>query len=100
MVCYLSCMISIVFIVAMVYFYSTTYNNKNLEHNKAVFSQDLQKIHARISHERMRISITGYLLGVVLSLLIIFYNTHIKKVSMKTMSLVFTVIATCFLTNY
>jgi hypothetical protein len=100
MVCYLSFMVSIVFIVGMVYFYSMTYNNKNLQYNKEIFSQDLQKLYARIANERMHISINGYLLGVIFSLLIIFYNIHIKKSSMDAISLVCTVMATCFFTNY
>jgi len=93
-------MVSIVFVVGMIYFYGMTYNDKNLQHNKEIFSQDLQKLYARIVNERMHISINGYLLGVIFSLLIIFYNIHIKKSSMGALSLVCTVMATCFLTNY
>lgn len=100
MVCYLSLMVSIVFVVGMIYFYGMTYNDKNLQNNKEIFSQDLQKLYARIANERMHISINGYLLGVIFSLLIIFYNIHIKKSSMSALSLVCTVMATCFLTNY
>jgi hypothetical protein len=40
------------------------------------------------------------MIGFVISLFIIFYNLQIKGVKMNTFSLVCTVMATCFLTNY
>ena len=48
----------------------------------------------------MTISYYGYGLGLLFSLLIIFYNVKIKANKMNTFPLVCTVIATCFLTNY
>jgi hypothetical protein len=58
-------------------------------------SQDLQERYDKIARERMLISCQGYLAGVILSLFIIFY----KKIK-NPYSLVCTVMATCFLTNY
>lgn len=40
------------------------------------------------------------MLGFILSLFIIFYNLNFKRVRMNNTSLVCTVMATCFLTNY
>ena len=98
MVCNMSCMISMIFIIGMIYFYSMTYNNAVVKKYKGSLSSDLQKRYDSISKERMMISCQGYALGFFLSLLIIFYNLQIKGV--KNFPLVCTVMATCFLTNY
>ena len=56
-----------------------------------------QQRYEKITDERKKISYHGYILGLFLSILILFYNIRIK---MHTISLVCTVMATCFLTNY
>jgi uncharacterized protein YacL len=91
-------MISTFFIIGMIYFYSMTYNNAVVTKYKSSLSSDLQKKYDAISKERMMISYQGYILGLCLSLVIIFYNLQIKGV--KNFPLVCTVMATCFLTNY
>ena len=91
MACTVSCMISAVFIIGMIYFY----NRRDKSHYKEKMSKDLQDRYDNIVKERMLISGQGYVAGVILSLLIIFYR-GIKN----PFSLVCTVMATCFLTNY
>jgi len=93
-------MISAVFIIGMIYFYNRTNKSEIVKHYKEKLSSDLQKRYDNISEERKKISIYGYILGFILSLLIVFYNLHFKRVRMNNTSLVCTVMATCFLTNY
>jgi len=100
MACVISCAISTIFIIGMIYFYNMTNKSKIVKHYKDFLPTDLKIRYEKISEERMRISIYGYLLGFILSLFIIFYNFRIKKVKMNNISLVCTVVATCFLTNY
>lgn len=100
MACKISCMISAVFIIGMIYFYNKTDKSSIVKKYKSVLSPDLQKRYDKISNERMTISYQGYILGVILSLGIIFYNLKIKGTKIGTTSLVCTVIATAFLTNY
>ena len=100
MPCTISCMISAVFIIGMIYFYNMTDKSTILKHYKEKLSSDLQKRYDKIAKERMTISYYGYALGVILSLIIIFYNLKIKGAKMTTFALVCTVMATCFLTNY
>ena len=100
MVCAVSCMISTIFIVGMIYFYNMTNKSEIVKHYKSSLSSDLQKRYDNISDERRRISIHGYILGLILSLFIIFYNLKIKGLHMRTFSLVCVVMATCFVTNY
>lgn len=100
MPCAISCMISAIFIIGMIYFYNMTDENKIVKQYKSSLSSDLQNLYKKISRERMIISYQGYALGVVISLGIIFYNLKIKSLKMNSSSLVCTVVATSFITNY
>lgn len=100
MACSLSCVISAIFIIGMIYFYNLSDKSKIVRHYKYSLPTDLQKRYEKITKERMSISYQGYALGVILSLGIIFYNLKIKGNKLNNISLVCTVIATAFLTNY
>jgi len=100
MACVISCMISTVFVISMIYFYNLTDKSTIVKHYKSSLSSDLQKRYEKISKERTDISYKGYILGVILSLGIIFYNLKIKHSKMNTTSLVCIVVATAFVTNY
>ena len=100
MLCTISCMISAVFIIGMIYFYNMTNKSEIVKHYKSSLPSDLQKRYDNISQERMKISVYGYIYGFILSLFIIFYNLKFKGIKMNTFALVCTVMSTCFLTNY
>lgn len=100
MACVISCMISAIFIIGMIYFYNMTDKSAIVKHYKSSLSSDLQNRYDKISKERIMISYQGYALGIILSLGIIFYNLKIKGSRMNTTALVCTVIATAFITNY
>ena len=100
MACAISCMVSAIFIIGMIYFYNMTDKSEIVKHYKSSLSSDLQKRYDKISKERLMISYQGYAFGVILSLGIIFYNLKIKGKKMSNTSLVCTVIATAFVTNY
>ena len=100
MPCSISCMISGVFIIGMIYFYNMTDKSEIVKHYKEKLSVPLQKRYEKITEERKMISYYGYGLGLILSLFIIFYNTKMRGYKMNTFSLVCMVMAVCFLTNY
>ena len=100
MPCAISCMISVIFIIGMIYFYNMTEKNIIVNNYKSSFSSDLQQRYTKISNERMNISYKGYILGIFFSFGIIFYNLKIKSLKMNTFSLVCTVVVTSFITNY
>ena len=100
MACSISCAISAIFIIGMIYFYNLTDKSAIVKHYKEKLPKDLQIRYEKIARERMMISYRGYGLGVLLSLVIIFYNIQIKSYKMNAFALVCTVMATCFLTNY
>jgi hypothetical protein len=78
----------------MIYFYNATDKSEIVKQYKATLPADLQKKYEEITAERRNISYQGYGLG-LLSFVILY---HRRK--MNTISLVCTVMATCFLTNY
>lgn len=94
MACAISCMISAIFIIGMIYFYSMTEKSEIVKQYKKQLTPELQKRYEKITKERMTISFHGYGLGLILSFFIIYLRKR------RTFSLVCTVMATCFLTNY
>ena len=100
MACAISCTISAIFIIGMIYFYYVTDKNEIVKLYKQHLPSELQNRYEKISKERMQISIYGYIFGFILSLLIILYNVKIKKNKLTSISLVCIVMATSFVTNY
>jgi hypothetical protein len=98
MVCSITCSISAVFIVGMIYFYNATRTNKTVQQYQTTLNAQQRIAYEAIAKERLHISIQGYVLGFVLSLLIILYNQSKKQ--FKPTSVVCLVLATSFLTNY
>ena len=95
MPCCVSCAISCIFLIGMIYFYNATDKSDIVNQYKATLSPDLQKKYEEITHERRWISYQGYSLGLLLSFVVIYFSRK-----MNTIALVCTVMATCFLTNY
>lgn len=79
----------------MIYFYNATDKSEIVQKYKATLPMELQERYENITTERRNISYQGYGLGVLLSLVILSFRGK-----MNTFSLVCTVMATCFLTNY
>ena len=95
MPCSISCAISCIFIIGMIYFYNATDKSEIVKQYKATLPIDLQQRYEKIIEERKRISYQGYGVGLLLSLVILYFSRK-----MNTISLVCTVMATAFLTNY
>lgn len=100
MPCSLSCSISCIFIIGMIYFYNRTYNNAIVRKYKSNMMPELSKLYEKISEERLWISIRGYCLGLILSCLIIYYNMQQKKDKMSNYALICIVISVSFICNY
>lgn len=100
MVCSLSCSISAIFIIGMIYFYNMTDKSKIVKHYKEKLPSDLQNLYNKLSRERMMISYQGYILGFIISLFIILYNYFYKIRKLNALSMICIVLATSFLTNY
>ena len=100
MACHISCVISMIFIIGMIYFYNATDKSDVVKNYKSKLSPELREKYEKITKERMLISYKGYALGLILSLLIILYNKYTKPKVFNTFSLVCIIISTSFITNY
>lgn len=100
MVCSVSCTISTIFIIGMIYFYNATDKSDVVKNYKSKLSPELREKYEKITKERMLISYKGYALGLIVSFLIILYNKYTKPKVFNTFSLVCIIISTSFITNY
>lgn len=62
--------------------------------------ESLQNTYREIVNERTKINYFGYLLGFILSIVIIIYNTRIAKNKMGNLGMVCLVVAVSFTVNY
>ena len=100
MPCTISCAISAMFIIGMIYMnYSVTRSQIILKY-KLQLPENLQKIYEQIIHERTTIYYQGYVLGFILSIFIILGNIYSEHKILSTTSMVCLVLATSFITNY
>ena len=100
MACSISCAISAIFIIGMIYFYNSTSKSAVVQHYKSKLPSSLKERYDKITNERMMISYYGYALGFILSLFIIFYNLKLKGSKLNNVSTICIVTSVCFLTNY
>jgi uncharacterized membrane protein YkgB len=100
MVCSTTCIIAFIFIIGKIYFYNATTNDKVVKHYREKLPTNLKNLYDKLTKERLHISLYGYGLGLIISLLIIYYNLKVKREKLNNLSLVCTVITVCFITNY
>lgn len=100
MPCSLSCGVSAVFLIGMIYMNYATYESNIMVDYKKQLPESLVATYNNIVDERTRIYYFGYILGFILSLIIIFYNTQIRKNRFSTLTLVSMVVVISFVTNY
>ncbi len=98
--CTISCSISAVFLIGMIYMNYSVANNKKILQYKSQLPKDLQKIYEKITHERSTIYYQGYVLGFVISLFIILGNVYYEHKILSTTSMVCLILAISFITNY
>jgi hypothetical protein len=98
--CGLSCAISAIFIIGMIYMNYQVDKSDIILKYKSKLPDELQRIYENITRERTKIYYQGYVLGFVLSLLIILANFWTNHKMLSTTSLVCLVLATSFITNY
>jgi hypothetical protein len=98
--CGISCSISAVFLIGMIYMNYSVAKSQIIVKYKSQLPEKLQKIYEEITNERTTIYYQGYALGFILSLFIIITNVYSGHKMLSTMSMVCLVLATSFITNY
>ena len=98
MACKITCSISAIFIIGMIYMTNAMSNNDIIQKYQDQLPEDLIATYQEIVVERTRIYYMGYILGFVLAAIVIFYQSRRSKFSATSM--VCTAVAISFLTNY
>ena len=62
----------------MIYMNNATQSSQVIQEYQQQLPANLQSLYQKIANERLRIYYMGYILGFVLSLIIIFYNRHMQ----------------------
>lgn len=94
------CIIAIVFLIANI-FTIVSCNSDNYKQNfKNVLTKQQNLIYEKIITERTIIYYSGYVLGIILSILAIFIMIKVMKIKIPTMSLICIIGAITFTTNY
>ena len=100
MPCTISFLLAIMFIIAMIYFHNATTTSDIVRQYKNQLPANLQILYEKISKERLHINYYGYILGLIFSVIIIFYNISLKHKKLTNTSIICIVIVVSFLTNY
>ena len=100
MPCKISCAISAVFIIAMIFMMSATSQNNIIQKYENQLSDELKITYKNIVNDRLQNYYIGYTLGFFLALIILFYNYRFRKIPASSLSVVCTVVALSFLINY
>ena len=101
MPCSISCTLSLVFIISMIYMNRATTKSQTIQKYEQQLPQELKDIYRKIQQERQSIYYYGYALGFILSLIIIIYNyqkSSSHKTKLSTSHIVCIVVATSFIT--
>jgi len=100
MPCSQTCLVATALIISMIYFQNATTKSKVVQMYKDQLPSNLQIRYEKITKERLRIYYYGYILGFILSFLIIMYNYSLKRNKLTNMNLVCITIVVSFFTNY
>jgi small-conductance mechanosensitive channel len=100
MPCRVTCMISSVFIIGMIYMTNSMTTSGTVNKYESQLPEHLVEIYNKIVEERTQIYYTGFILGLVLSVLFFVVNKQIFKIHMSNTSFVCFTIMISFLSNY
>ena len=98
--CPITCIFSAVVVVGMFFMTKWMPVNDTAKNYEKQLPESLKKTYSEIVQDRTQIFYTGYLLGILFALVLIFYNVRIRKNRMKWPSMVCLTVAVAFITNY
>jgi hypothetical protein len=101
MPCTISALLATVAIISMIYMNNAMNKSQTVQTYQKQLPVELKQLYHRITNERLKIYYMGYILGFLLSLIIIYYNQQIHpREKMTTLTMTTIVIAVSFVTNY
>ena len=101
MPCALTCSLATIFIICMIYFSNATHQSQISQKYQAQLPPNLQELYKKIAKERLHIYYFGYILGFILTIIIIIYNiTANPKQKMTLFTITCLTITVSFITSY
>ncbi len=101
MICGITCIIALVFLIANIYTILSCANDKKDKQNFLnVLSNEQKNTYEKIINERKTIYYIGYIFGILLAIFAIFIMKKVLKIRFNNMSLVCLVGSIVFVTNY
>ena len=100
MVCRYSCLVALVFVVSMIYYTYALSNTTFMKKYKDSMAPDLKERYEKIVAERRNLYYQGYVLGFILSIIVILGNKYYLNRKIGKWSMVCTIVSISFLTNY
>jgi len=100
MPCGITCSISSVFIIGMIYMNYSMLTSQIMQKYQSQLPENIRATYKEIVNERTKIYYFGYFLGFILSIIIILYNTQMAKKKMSSLGMVCLVVAISFSVNY
>lgn len=100
MVCLTSCLGAIFFIVSMIYTQNAIHRSQVIQKYKMQLPGNLQKVYENITKERQQINLYGYVLGLIISLVVILFNYRLKQNKLTTFNTICLVLVVSFTTHY
>jgi predicted PurR-regulated permease PerM len=99
--CSISASLALIAIVSMIYMNNATQSSQVIQQYQKQLPPNLQSLYQKIATERLHIYYMGYILGFLLSLIIIFYNRQMHpRQQMSLLTITTIVVAVSFITNY
>ena len=99
----MSCALATIFLIGSIFMTNATQRNKTIQHYQSQLPSNLQNLYAKITAERQRIYYYGYALGLIISIIVIYYNNNLRprnNLKMTSTTMVCVVITISFITNY
>lgn len=100
MPCGVSCLVSVFFVISMVYMMMATSYSGIIQNYYNQLTPELKTVYRNIVDERRRNYFFGYILGFLLAIFVIIYNTRFRKIPLSTTSMVCLVVSISFFVNY
>jgi len=100
MVCKISCSISLVFLIGMVYMTTIMSDTEAMRKYKQQIPDNLKALYKDIVEERRCIYYTGYGIGILVAMLFILFNNMVLDKTFSTTSMVCITTSTAFIVNY
>ena len=103
MVCYGSCMFASVFLIANIYTMFSCSNDNRKQEFKNTLTKEQQVLYEKIIDERKKIYYGGFLLGIVLSFIAVYFGNKLlfsKNSKSSTLPKICMIASITFVTNY